>query len=329
MSSFHDIIGQNDIIEYLNGAISNGQVAHAYMFDGEKGTGKKMLARIFAQTLLCEKHGTDPCGECHSCKMAESGNNPDIITVIHEKPNVISVQEIRDQVVNDVQIKPYGNDRKVYIISDAHLMNVQAQNALLKTLEEPPSYAVIILLCDNKAMMLSTLISRSIVLSMRAVKNELILDYLKDKYQIPEHKAYLASAFAQGNLGKAVVLASSEEFTELWDKVHEILIRISEMDEVKIAAAAKEAAAWKDQKNDLLDLMLMWYRDVLMIKAGGDAEQLIYGEDQREIERQADNYSYEALNKIILMIQQTARRIDSNVNFELAMELLFLEMKGT
>ena len=329
MSSFHDIIGQKEIINYLKGALSNNQVAHAYLFDGEKGTGKKMIAGIFSKALLCEKGGEEPCGECHSCKMAESRNNPDIITVVHEKPNVISVNEIREQVVNDVQIKPYSGKKKVYIIPDAQLMNPQAQNALLKTLEEPPSYAVIMLLCDNKAMLLSTLISRSICLSMRAVNNELIYKMLTEKHQISDYQAQLATIFAQGNPGKAILLSSSEEFLELWKETHEVLTRISVMDEVQIAEAAKEAAKWKDQKNDLLNLMLIWYRDVLLIKSGGNSEQLIYGEDERAISRQADNYSFEMLNKIILLIQQTGRRIDSNVNFELAMELLFLQMKGT
>ena len=202
MPSFHDIIGQKEIIEYLKGALSNNQVAHAYLFDGEKGTGKKMVAGIFSKALLCENGGEEPCGECHSCKMAESGNNPDIITVVHEKPNVISVNEIREQVVNDVQIKPYSGKKKVYIIPDAQLMNPQAQNALLKTLEEPPSYAVIMLLCDNKAMLLSTLISRSICLSMRAVSNDLIYKMLTEKYRIADYQAQLATTFAQGNPGK-------------------------------------------------------------------------------------------------------------------------------
>ncbi len=329
MSSFHDIIGQKEIIEYLTGSLANGQVAHAYLFDGEKGTGKKLIAGIFAETLLCEKSGTDPCGACHSCKMTESGNNPDIITVVHEKPNVISVDEIRAQVVNDVQIKPYGNGKKVYIIPDAQLMNIQAQNALLKTLEEPPEYTVIMLLCDNKAMLLPTLISRSICLSMRVVRNDLIQNFLKDRYQIPDYQAQLATSFSQGNPGKALLLASDEEFLELWNEVHDILTHIMDMDEVKIVEAAKKSAEWKDRKNDYLDLMLIWYRDVLLLKSGGDPENLIFGEDERILGQQSDRYSFDSLNKIILNIQQTNRRIDSNVNYELSMELLFLQMKGT
>ena len=142
MGSFKDVVGHKDILKYISSAVENNRVSHAYILNGERGSGKRMLANLFATTLLCESGNREPCGKCHSCRQAESGNHPDIIRVTHEKPNSISVDDIRTQVNNTVDIKPYQGPYKVYIIPQADLMTPQAQNAILKTIEEPPAYAV-------------------------------------------------------------------------------------------------------------------------------------------------------------------------------------------
>lgn len=149
MQGFQKVVGHQEIITHLQNAISMNKVSHAYLFGGESGSGKKMMASLFAMALQCEKHGTEPCMECPSCKKAQSQNHPDIIYVKHEKPNTISIDEIREQLINDVTIKPYSSPYKIYIIDEAQKLTLQAQNALLKTIEEPPAYAVVMLLADN------------------------------------------------------------------------------------------------------------------------------------------------------------------------------------
>ena len=172
MGSFKDVVGHKDIINYIRNAVTENKVSHAYILNGERGSGKKMLANLFATTLLCEEQGPDPCNACHSCHQAESGNHPDIIRVTHEKPNTISVDDIRRQVNEDIQIKPYQGPYKIYIIAEADLMTVQAQNALLKTIEEPPAYAVIFLLTENAEALLPTITSRCVMLKLRNIKEE-------------------------------------------------------------------------------------------------------------------------------------------------------------
>ena len=141
-----------------------------------------------AMTLLCEKGGPDPCNECHSCRQADSGNHPDIIRVTHEKPNTISVADIREQVNNTIMIKPYQGPYKIYIIDHADLMTVQAQNALLKTIEEPPAYAVILLLTENADILLPTINSRCVMLKLRNIRDTLIRKYLMEKMEVPDYK---------------------------------------------------------------------------------------------------------------------------------------------
>lgn len=141
------------------------------------------------RALQCEKEGTDGCGECKSCHQADDHNHPDIIYVSHEKPNNISVDDIRTQLNNDIVIKPYSSKYKIYIVDEAEKMNQQAQNALLKTIEEPPAYAVIMLLTTNADSFLQTIRSRCITLNMKSVKDEVIKAYLMNEKHIPDYQA--------------------------------------------------------------------------------------------------------------------------------------------
>ena len=178
MPGFSDIIGQNMIKDHLQNALKSGNVSHAYIINGERYSGKEYIAKVFAMALQCEKKGVDPCNECHSCKQALSGNQPDIIHLTHEKPNTITVDDIRDQINKDIVVKPYASDKKIYIINEAEKMNTQAQNALLKTLEEPPEYAVILILTTNVDALLPTILSRCVILNMKPVEDRLVKEFL-------------------------------------------------------------------------------------------------------------------------------------------------------
>ena len=160
MGNFSDIYGYETIKEHLQSAISMGKVSHAYVISGGLGSGKKLIASTFAQTLQCEAGGVEPCGVCHSCVQAAGRNQPDIIWVGHEKPGSIGVDDIRDQLVSDMQIKPYSSPYKIYIIDEADKLTVAAQNAMLKTIEEPPAYGIVILLANNPDVFLQTILSR-------------------------------------------------------------------------------------------------------------------------------------------------------------------------
>ena len=189
MAGFHDIIGHDDIIRHLKNAIETGKVSHSYIFTGEPGSGKKLLAGTFAAALQCESGESEPCMTCDSCKKVIGKNHPDIITVTHEKPGSISIDEVRDQVVRDVDIKPYCSPYKIYIIPDAEMMTVQAQNAILKTIEEPPEYAVIMLLTSNIDSLLPTIRSRCVRLDLKVVDDSLVKEYLMEHLQVPDYQA--------------------------------------------------------------------------------------------------------------------------------------------
>lgn len=328
MSKFADIVGQEQIKEHLENAIKMNKISHAYIINGERNAGKEFIAKTFAMALQCEnRQGFEPCQECHSCTQVRSGNQPDVIFITHEKPGTIGVDDIRGQVNNDVVIKPYSAPKKIYIINEGEKMTVQAQNALLKTLEEPPEYAVILILTTNMETLLPTILSRCVVLNMKPVRNDQIKKFLMENMEIPDYKADICVAFARGNLGKARLLAKSEEFDKVKEEAITLLKYIGEMELNEVVAAIKKINEFKFDVNDYLDILSIWYRDVLLFKATHDANNLIFREEIQYIRKVADKSTYEGIERIIDALEKSKQRLNANVNFDLTIELLLLTIK--
>lgn len=321
------VLGHEQTITHLKHAIQFHKVSHAYIINGEKGSGKKLLAGIFAQTLQCKKGGLEPCMECQSCKQSVSQNQPDIIRITHEKPGTISVEDIRQQLNGDILIKPYSSLYKIYIIDEAEKLTIQAQNALLKTIEEPPIYAVILLLTTNVGMLLPTIQSRCVTLHLKPVSSALIEKYLMEDLEIPDYYANICTAFAQGNVGKAKRLALSEDFKEMLSHALHLVKYISEMEVPELIEDLKRINTYKMEINDYLDLLIVWYRDVLLFKATRDADSMVFSEELISIREKARHSSYEGLERIIKALEKTKIRLNANVNFDMALELLLLTMK--
>ena len=302
---FNKIIGHEDIISRLRSSIETDRVGHADIFAGEEGSGRATLAYCFAKALQCESDSSESCDSCKSCKQAESGNHPDIIYLTHDKIGTISVSEIREQVVDSMQIKPYSSRYKIYIIKDAEKMTEEAQNALLKTIEEPPEYGIVIFITSDIEKLLQTIRSRCIVYTTKPVKEKDIHDFLVTNYGIDEKRATFAIEYAGGNLGKAILLATNEEYEQLIKSVIYLESNIFEMDMEEIADTIGRATGFKININDYLDLMMMWYRDILVL-----------------------NYlSFNELESKQKAIVAAKERINANAKMEDIMRLLILTLK--
>lgn len=333
MSGFRDIVGHEQIIEHLKNAIILDKVSHAYIFNGPEHSGKRMLAEAFAMTLQCanvEKgipfDQVEPCMECRSCKQAANKNQPDILYVTHEKSQ-LAVGDIRKQINQDIDIKPYSSKYKVYIVDEAEKMNIPAQNALLKTIEEPPAYAVILLLTQNADAFLPTIRSRCVTLNLKAVEDKKIRSFLMSRCHVPDYQADLCVAFAQGNVGRAMLLASSEQFNELKDYTMQLMRRLVDIPVYDLMQELKPLNDYKDKIQDFFDLLLLLFRDVLLYKSSREEPLLIFREQAYAVKQMADRSSYDGINKNIEAIHTADRRIRANVNFELTLELLLLEIK--
>ncbi len=327
MAGFRDILGHRQEIAHLERAIETGKVSHAYIFSGDKGTGKRKLADAFAETLQCEGTGVRPCGECHSCRQAESGNHPDIIYIRHEKPTSIGVEDIREQLTGDIQIRPYNGKYKIYLIPDAEKMTVQAQNAILKTIEEPPEYAIIILMTTNEQVFLDTIRSRCVVLNLKPVPDEQVKAYLMEQIQIPDYQADICVAFAQGNIGKAVRLASSEDFSAIKASAMQLIRNAGKMEISDLIDYVKEVQEYKISIQDYLDILALWYRDMVYFKATRDIDGIVFQDEIRTIRETVKVCSYEGVEEVMKAIESAKTRLGANVNFDLTMELLFLVIK--
>lgn len=345
MYGFKDIIGQEHIKEHLQNAILQNKVSHAYIIQGERFSGKEFIAKVFATTLQCERGGTEPCGECRSCKQVNAarqvnvqdeegaekptnlGSQPDIIYLRHEKPNSVGVEDVRRQINNDIAIKPYSSPHKIYIISEGEKMTQQAQNALLKTLEEPPAYAVLIILTTNLDVLLPTIISRCVVLNMRPVKEEQVKEYLERDLKLPDYKADICVAFARGNIGRAKQLATSEEFDNIRNEALSLAKNIKNMELHEVISAVKRVSEYHLDVEEYLDMLSIWYHDVLLFKATNDVNHLIFKEEIQYIRKAAGGSDYEGLETIMSALQNAKARLKANVNFDLVMELLFVTIQ--
>jgi len=329
MDSFKKVVGHTELLEYIRTAVREEMYSHAYIMTGARGSGKRLLSDLFSQALVCERRNEtgEPCGACHACVQARTRNHPDIIRVSHTKPGSISVDDIREQVGATVGVKPYSGAHKVYIIDDADLLTEQAQNALLKTIEEPPEYAIFFLLAQNAEALLPTIRSRCVTLKLRNIKNQLIRIFLMEEYGVNEGVANFCAAFAAGNIGQAIMLATSEYFQEVRNDCVRLLTHIDTMEPDTFYANIKKCAEYKLEINDYLDLIAVWYRDLLIYKATKNIDQVIFHDQVSVLKEKANTSSYEGIERILEALDRTKARLRANVSFELSMELLLLCIK--
>ena len=326
MFSFSEIVGHEQIKEHMQAAIRDKKPFHAYLFQGEEGVGKEALARTFAAGLQCQSESADkPCKECVSCRQMESGNQPDVIWVTREKAS-LGVDEIREQLCNTMDIKPFSSPYKIYLVPEAEKMTEAAQNALLKTIEEPPEYGIVILMTSNISALLP-IQSRCLTMEFRPLSTAVVESYVKEHCQVPDYQARASAAFAQGNLGKAMRYAKSEDFIERKDHIISLLRHVEQMDLSEMLAVIKDLGTRKDEVRDYIDLMVLWYRDVLLFKATKDINQLLFQDEASYISREASHRSYEKIEEILQAFEKAKVRLRANVNFDITMELMLLALK--
>lgn len=322
--NYNDIKGNEIIIENLKSSVKDNRVSHSYVFDGGSGMGKTMLAKVFAKTLLCEKGGSQPCDECSSCRTFDSGTNPDVIYVTHEKKN-ITVENIRRQVLEQTVIKPFRYKKKVFIIDDADTMNVQAQNAMLKTLEEPAPYAVFLLLSENLNKFLSTVISRCIVFRLRKIPDRIIKQHLIQCCNASPTDAEYCCAFADGSIGRAVEYYRSDEFTDIRNFAIDLTEKLDSADMTKMYRLLADIEKYKDNILTLLDVMLITYRDALITAAG--VENLVMQRDNPGLIKKLAKGGKYALIKACSAVEKAKADLNGYADFQLTMENLFFELK--
>ena len=304
---FENIKGQEFAKKYMINSINKGKINHAYMFEGIEGIGKETFAYDLAKILLETPH---------------LENAPDCIRVKPEG-NSIKIAQIRN-LQSDIVIKPHKK-YKIYIIDKAEKMTLEAQNALLKTLEEPPEYAIIILVTNNKEGLLPTIRSRCEIVKFTPVPFIEIKNYLINQ-GIEPNRANLLSSFSRGSMKKALELASSNEFYEMKENVQKYIETILSKNMVEILDIPTQIEQYKGEIINVLDMMINYFRDIMICKEHVNKSMIINADKLVFIQNMSSKITYSQVSKIIDIIEDTKIKIKGNCNFNVSIQVMSLNI---
>ena len=290
---FEQIIGNKKIKEELVASIKKGNISHSYLFLGTQGIGKKMIAKEFAKMILCTSENKY-CNKCKSCIEFDTNNNPDF-SIIEPDGNSIKIDQIRE-FQKKVSEKPIISQKKIYIINDSDKMTVEAQNCLLKTLEEPPEFVVIILIGTNENLFLSTIKSRCMILHFEQIEEKEISEYLQENYQITINSKNMLNAF-QGSIGKALQLKDKQE---QYEKIENLVNTLEKTDKIDLINNAEFLYSNKEEKTEILD-----YMEVILMN----------------IAKHSNKYA-----QTIEIIEKTKKRLQANANYDMNIDNMLFEI---
>ena len=321
---FKDIVGHENIISNMKRAIENDKVNHSYLFEGPEAVGKKKFALALAKTLLCKEGGLEPCNKCSSCIKFESGNHPDMYLIKPEK-DVIKKEQV-EEAIRSMITKPLESRRKIYIVDDSYKMTKEAQNGFLKTLEEPPAYVNMILISRSSGSILPTILSRCEVIKFFPIEKAKIIDFLMKKYGKTREEADFISSFSKGSIGKAIDLSLSEDFAQMRDDTIEIVDNVLNGDKLKVFASMTFFDENEDNIEEILDIILYWFRDLLIYKETG-LEELLINKDKVGLLSSETFLTKGKINVIIETVQSTKDNLSRRVNYQLSLETMLLKIQ--
>ena len=310
---FSDCRGQDLGVSLINGYLEKNRFSGGYIFSGPEGIGKKMVAKIIAQKLNCTADSGKPCGSCSSCLKIEKMQHPDV-HIIENDESQIKIEAIRE-IKREASLRPYEGVMKVFIIDNAHKLNPEAANALLKILEEPPKNSVIILITHKVQTIFLTVTSRCKQIRFAALARGSLESILIKDYFVSKDTAHFLSYYCEGRLGFALKLKDSriaEEKNKIFDS---FLLSEKPLDLNYFSQS-------KDQLRICLNVLASWLRDVYLLKAGINPSEIIHADRRSDLLSLAHKFSFKQLDEIIVQVQESLMYLDSNINLKLLLHNL-------
>lgn len=323
---FSEIKGQEQAIHILQCAIEHGHIAHAYLFHGPEGVGKKKTALAFAQYLNCQQPDTAhfcSCGQCPACAQAASGSYPDLI-VLEPDGTSIKIEQIRT-LLGKVALRNYAGVYKVIVINDAHLMTEQAANCLLKTLEEPTDNTIFILVTSQAQNLPNTILSRCQQIQFRQLSPQLIASLLQTLHPERQSQIGLMAALARGSVRMAEALLDNEAFSTARQDFYQLLTRLPQTSVAQIISWCEQWDKNKKMVRSLLELGQLWYHDILLGSVAGHWEQMVNQDYLAQLKRQ--QIAPEALLQVLQYFQIGLAQLESNATPRLVLEIALLKTR--
>ncbi|GFE61062.1 DNA polymerase III subunit delta' [Geobacter sp. AOG2] len=320
---FADIVGHEQVVEVFRRALRSGKTSHSYLFEGPSGCGRKTTAQALVQAIFCSEREDDACGVCPSCRKVAAGSHADI-HYIEPDGQFIKIEQVRE-LQRDLSLRPYEAPRKACIIESAERFNPAAGNSLLKTLEEPPGNAIIILLTENAGMLLPTIRSRCQAIRFSPLSPENIRLLLERRGMTPE-TAELLAPVAEGSIQRALELDNEA----LGNRQEILLTRLSGLDRNNIATifdASEELGASRDETLETLDMLISFMRDIAHLAAGSAA--IVNATVRPALEGFAAKWPLQRTLQILDDILETRRAVQRNANSKLALDRLFMRITTT
>ncbi|MFA5867904.1 MAG: DNA polymerase III subunit delta' [Actinomycetota bacterium] len=329
---FNEIIGQEKALGLIESALASGNVSHAYLFTGPRGVGKTMAAVRAAMTLNCSQGG---CGVCASCLKIMKGAHPDVV-IVEAEGNVLKIDQIRT-IGKSIGLKPFEGKRKVYIIRNVETMNAESGNALLRNLEEPPSYVTFILTAAGADGLLPTIVSRCQEVPFGGVPAADIKALLVTGFGITEEKAEILASLSAGSVAKALGLSETGEESGTRDYVldnaaalrtGDILQVFAMKDEIMKMVKSRDKRDTGPATSEVIDILTSWYRDMLVMKETGDQTLLVNKDRASAINELAGTYGRDELTNALDVLTGAAGAMRTNANKELLLEYALLAISG-
>lgn len=313
--------------------IKTCRIGHAYIFEGPSGVGKLDTAKAFAMSLICGnvKDGC-ACGDCKDCRMFQTGNHPDVRIVTNQlydsskKSTDILVDTVRS-MKQEIYIKPYSAERKVYIVPNADTMNIFAQNSLLKVLEEPPDYCTIILIAENSNLFLPTVLSRAAIIKFFPLSKQEVLEYLKEQCpDISTEILHIAANTSGGSRTLALSLAKNDEANEIRSGVIDGLLNLLGRHRKSIYDMTLILKHNKDEKDFVFNVMQEFFKDLMFVKATGSTERITNIDKTSQMEQLADKISQKTPQKLLEILLKYVDYISKNISYAQIAQCISLEL---
>ncbi|RLA95400.1 MAG: DNA polymerase III subunit delta' [Deltaproteobacteria bacterium] len=321
--SFQHIRGHERILKILTRIIETRRLAHAYLFSGPEGIGKRLTALAFSKIILCSSESKGSCGNCPDCIQVDQSNHPDLI-LVEPQEGKITVDNIRN-IKRELSRKSFAGGYKLCIINNAEKMNENSQNALLKTLEEPSPATTIILITSQPYLLLPTIISRCQHLKFQPLSLSSATEVVMKKGGFEPQIASFLVALSGGSPGKALKLNidSFKELRKAWINYLGLLSKVQNEDILKFAEEFSHDKEISDLK---LNFLRLWYRDIILYKIYGNTDHLLNKDKTSEIASQSSFWSLKDLLEILVLIEEYQQNLERNANFQLTMETLFMKL---